>query len=174
MIEPTWNRISAIHLEDDGTVGAVWLALDTVTSVLHIYDAAVFKQEVEVVIREGIACRGRRIPLAWRKQDKPMAEQLLEHGINVLHDPCGDTQAYAEVISREIWSRLRTGRLRVDKTVAEWLREYKNYYKDRGQVPLAGFPLMAATRHAIEMLNWAQPEHMPGSRRLNHPKVAIV
>ena len=174
MIHPTWKRISGLHVEDDGTVGAVWLAHDTTTSTVHCYDAAVFRTEVQAVIMEAIASRGRHFPMAWRKQDKPFADDLLKAGVNILPDHCDDNQAVAEVISREVWQRLRTGQFRVERRVGDWLSEYEAFDRDDSKIPLAGYPLMAATRHALEMLSYAKREREPGAKRRNFRKVAIV
>jgi len=174
MIDSTWKRIAGVHTEEDGTVGVVWLAHDTMSSVVHCYDAALFKREVFAVIAEGIGARGRHYPLAWRKKDEAFCKKLQDAGINVLPEPCSDAQSVAEVISREIWQKLRTSQFRVERRVGEWLAEYRKFYRDGEAVPKEGFPLMAATRHAIEMLPYAKPERMPGSNRPNAPKLAIV
>lgn len=174
MIEPHWKRITGLHVEEDGTVGAVWLAHDTTSSTVHCYDAAVFRAEVKAVIIEAIAARGRHYPLAWRKQDEPFAEALRDGGVKVIPEHCADNQAVAEVISRDIWQKLRTGQFRVERRVGEWLKEYQDFDRQDSKVPTSGFPLMAATRHAIEMLPYAKPEKHPGRKRQNYRKVAIV
>lgn len=174
MLDPTWRRVSGFHLEETGELGVVWLAHDTVTSIVHCYDAAIFRREVPVVIGEGIAGRGRWIPMAWRKQDQEFADKLLDAGINILPDPCADNQAMAEVLSREVWQRLRSSQFRVDSRVAEWKAEFQNFYRDKSNVPISGFPLMAATRHAVEMLAYARAERMPGSKKPNYPRVPIA
>lgn len=174
MLDPTWKRIAGIHVEDDGVVGAVWMALDWVANVVHVYDAARLDNEVPAVIVEAIAARGRHYPLAWRKPDKDFADRLLAGGVNVLPDPCTDNQAMAEVVSREIQQKIRTGQFRVDKRVGSWKSEYTNFAKDGNHVPRAGFPLMAATRHCIEMLPCAEPERQPGRDMLNHRKVRVI
>lgn len=176
MIEPTWKRIAGVHLEDNGTVGAVWLAWDTVTSVVHVYDAALFATEVPVVIEDGIAARGRYYPVAWAEKDKAFADALLDAGINMLPDGCKDDQPMAELVSRRIWQMLRGSRFRVDKRVRQWLREYNQFDRDEAQIPMKGFPLMAATRHAVEMLDYAVAEsthHIAGEER-NAPRLAII
>lgn len=174
MIEPTWKRIAGFHLEEDGTLGAIWLAHDDVASVVHLYDAALFKREVPAVICEGIAARGRHFPMAWRKKDSAMAEKLDEAGVYTMPDPCADDPAMAEVISRDIWQRLRTGQFRVERRVGEWLDEYRKFYREGQAIPKAGFPLMAATRHAIEMLPYAQAEFGARQSSTNHPEMSIV
>lgn len=174
MVEPTWRRIAGIHVQEDGDIGVVWLALDPLADVTHLYDAALFKREVLAVIGEGISARGRWIPLAWHKDANEFADKLLDRGINCLPEPCADNQSVAEVISREIWQRMRTSRFRVDQRVGEWLDEFRTFYRDGSKIPTDSHPLMAATRHAIEMLQYAKPQSSPGSNRPNAPKLAIV
>jgi len=174
MIDPTWKRIAGFHLEDDGTLGAVWLAHDDISSIVHLYDAALFTREVPAVICTGIAARGRHLPMAWRKKDEAMSEKLDEAGVYMLPDPSADDPAMAEVISRDIWQRLRTGQFRVEKRVGEWLEEYRKFYRDGQAIPKAGFPLMAATRHAIEMLPYATAEYSGRKSMSNHPTMSIV
>lgn len=161
-------------MEQDGTVGVVWLALDPQTSVVHCYDVALFTREVEAVISTGIAARGRHYPMAWTNKDRGLADTLEEAGVNILPEPSPNDPAMAEIISRGIWQRLRASQFRVDRSVGEWLEEYKKYFRDENKVPEKGFPLMAATRHAIKMLDWAEAEYSPGRAKINYPKVAIV
>ena len=174
MIEPTWRRIGAIHLESDGTLGVVWLAHDHVANVVYCYDAAVFRPDVPAVINEAIAARGRHIPLAWRKKDQEIADRLMEAGMNVLPDPSTDESGIIEMLSREIWQKMRTSQFRVDERVGEWLKEYRMFFKDGFNVPDKGFPLMSATRHAVQMLEWAESEISPHDSMNNYPKVNVI
>lgn len=174
MIQASWKRIAGMHVDDDGSVGVVWLAHDEPNTTVHVYDAAIFRLEVRAVIAEGIGARGRHFPLAWRQKDKAFADDLQDAGINVIPEACVDNQAMAEVLSREIWQKLRTGQFRVERRVGDWLKEYRRYDRDETQVPTSGFPLMSATRHGIEMLPYAKPERVPGDKQPNHPKLALI
>lgn len=174
MVDPTWQRIAGLHFQDDGTLGVVWLARDLMNDTVHVYDCALFRREVPAVIGEGISARGKWIPVAWHKDAQEMADSLLNRGINMLPEPSADSQAMAEVISREIWQRIRSSRLRVDTTAAEWMDEYRTHYFKDSKVPIEGHPLMAATRHAIEQLVYARAQSMPGSKKPNRPQVAII
>jgi hypothetical protein len=174
MIEPTWKRIAAFHCEDDGTLGAVWFGYDDMTGVAHLYDVALFRNEIMLVMTDGIAARGRHIPLAWAKKDKSFADEFLNAGINVLPDHCVDTPADIAVWTKDVTKYLKTNRLKVEKRLGEWLREYKDYHKDGSSIPVHGFPLMSATRHAIQRINYAQAESFGKLHRRNHPKLAIV
>jgi hypothetical protein len=161
-------------MEQDGTVGVVWLAQDPTTSVVHCYDVALFAREIEAVITTGITARGRHYPMAWRQKDKGLADTLETAGVNILPDPSPDDPAMTEIIARGIWQRLRTNQFRVDRSVGEWLEEYRKFFRDDDKIPEKGFPLMAATRHAMSMVDWAKAEHGYGRVTKNHPDVAIV
>jgi hypothetical protein len=174
VIPDYWKRIAGMHADEDGTVGVVWLAIDDRSSVIHCYDAATFKTEVLAVIADSVHARGRWIPVAWRKKDEPFANKLMDRKINVLPEPSSDSAAVVEVVSRDIWLRMRGSRFKVDETVYPWLEEFNVFYRDESKVPDKGFPLMAATRHAMEQLPYAKAQVMPGSKRPNHPKVAIL
>jgi hypothetical protein len=173
MIAPEWKRIAGLHVLDDGNIGVVWMALDTDTDTIHLYDCCLFRSEVLAVISEGINARGRWVPISWEKGAKDMSEKLLERGCNMLPEPISDTDALREVASRDIWERLRTKRLKADKRLSEWIDEYKSYYRDGSKVPNGSFPLMAATRHAVGNLNYAKRQ-APKRSTQNYPKLAII
>ena len=173
-IHPSWARIAGIHLQDDGSSGAVWLALDTSRDVAYLYDCCIFRREVLAVIAEGLNARGRMIPVAWERAAKAMADKLFERGCNMLPEPNEDTPGMAEQNSREIWARLRSGRLIASEYAVEWLDEFRDFRRDESKLPIHSYPLMAATRHAVAMINYARREALPGTRKAPRPKVAIV
>jgi hypothetical protein len=174
VIDPTWRRIAGVQSQDDGLMAAVWMAHDKASDVIHLYDACIFRREVMAVIAEGLNARGRWIPVAWDASAKDMTSTLLDRGVNILPEPCKTSQASAEVVSREIWERMRTGRFKVDKRLAEWLDEYKSFYRQDAQVPLSGHPLMSATRYAVEQLPYARRQAQTRAGTGNFPKLAIV
>lgn len=175
MIQSYWRRISGVHLQEDGATACVWLAHDRHTDVVHLYDCAVFRREVLAVIAEGLSARGRWIPVAWRKEDKALADDLLERGVNIISEPCEDNDGFTEIITRDLWGRMRSGRLKVDKRLSEWMDEFKDFRRHEQKVPETGFPLMAATRHAIAMHDaWARAESPPSAMGANHPNLTVV
>jgi hypothetical protein len=174
MIEGHWRRISGVHVQDDGTIGVAWMAHDKDADCIHLYDACVFRREVIAVIAEGLNARGRWIPVAWEKAAKGMADKLLDRGCNMLPEPSDDADALAEVTSRDIWERMRSGRFKVDKRLAEWLDEFKTFTREDSKVPKTNHPLMAATRHAVAQLDYAKRQAPKGQRKTLYPKVAIV
>lgn len=174
MIDPLWRRICGLHIEDEGHVGAVWIAHDKETDTLHAYDCAIVRKEVLAVISECLNSRGRWIPIAWEKSAKAMADQLIDRGCNMLPETDTETKAIREMSTREIWERMRTGRFKVDKRLSEWLDEYKTFNREDSQVPNAKHPLMSATRHAVAQLDYAIRQRTTHKTQRNFPKVAIV
>lgn len=175
MLQPDWKRIAGISTEQDGTIGAVWLAVDRYADTVHLYDCCIFRREVPAVIAEGLNARGRWIPIAWEKSAKGMADMLLDRGCSMIYDPFTDDEVTSEVISRTIWERMRSGRFKVDKRNAEWLDEYKQFFRQEQKIPKTGFPLMSATRNAIGMADeYAHPESPAHSHKKNYAEMAII
>lgn len=174
MIAPEWKRIAGIHMQEDGVISAVWMARDPMADVIHLYDACVFKREVLAVIGEGLNARGRWIPVAWESGARDMADKLLERGCNMIPEPVKDTDAMAEVVSRDVWERMRSGRFKVDRRLAEWLDEFKSYNRTDAKVPRNSHPLMAATRHAVAKIEYARRQAAKLGLNKNFPRVAIV
>lgn len=174
-VREDWPRIAGVHLTDDGTLAAIWLAHDRTADTAHLYDAALFRREVIAVVAEGMAARDRKISVAWHKEAKPFVEQLLDRGIRTLPEPAEDSEEFAEVVSREIWSRMRTGRFKVDRRLSEVLDELKEFRRDDQKIPIGRFPLMAAIRHAMACFDYARPLTPIGApARDNFAKIAIV
>lgn len=174
MIAPEWRRIAGIHVQNDAEIGAVWLAHDKATDTIHVYDACLFKREVLAVIAEGLNARGRWIPVAWEAASKDFAEKLLERGCNTIPEGVHETDALAELMTRDISERMRTGRFKIDKRVAEWLVEFKSHRREDSKVPRTSSPLMSATRYAVASISYAKRQGPAGKAAANYPKVAIL
>jgi hypothetical protein len=174
MIDSQLKRICGIHVEEDGTLGAVWLGHDLLDDSIHLYDSCKFTREVPIVIAEGLNARGRWIPIAWHKSAEAFVQDLSKRGCRMLFDGSNDTGALAEAISRDIWERMRTHRFKVDKRLMDWREENKAFDKKDSKIPTDNFPLMAATRHAMSQLNFARRQASKKKTQRTFPKVAIV
>jgi len=172
LIDPTWKRICGLQIEDSGDISAVWLAHDANTDTVHIYDACSFKDEVPVVIAEGLNARGRHIPISWSKKHKAIKEQLEERGCRFIPEPLDDSEAYTKKLVDEVEERFKTRRLRVDKRLKNWHDEYKTLFERESKTPVSGYPLMAATRHAIGNLKRARGKFRKKVRK--YPQVAMI
>ena len=171
MIDPTWKRIAGLHVADDGDISLAWLAHDKESDCITLYDACVFRREVLAVIAEGINARGRWIPIAWQRDAKDLSAELYERGCKMLHDP---VENIVERSSADIWERMRSKRLKVDKRLSEWLEEFRRFFQEDAQIPLSGYPFMLATCHAIANLKYAKRQSAKRTPGVNHPKVAII
>jgi hypothetical protein len=174
LISSEWKRIAGVHLKEEGDIAAIWLAHDKDADVIHVYDACTFRLEVLPVIAEGLNARGRWIPVAWDSESKAMSDKLLDRGCNMLRDPNENSPAVAEVISREIWERMRTGRFKVDKRLKNWTDEFSAFQRENSKVPTRTFPLMAATRHAMSQLTYARRLQSTKSKPAQAARIAIV
>jgi len=172
-MNPELKRIAGIHADAEGLLAAVWLAHDKIADLVTVYDCCIFRSEVFAVIGEGLNARGRWIPIAWENKAEEIGKKLQERGCNLLHEPVKETPALAEVTSREIWERMRTGRFKVDKRLAEWLDEFDLFTKQEGKIPVDSSPLMAATRYAIGQLAYARRLQSP-RKTTSYPKVAMI
>lgn len=175
MIGEDWPRVAAISVEDNGDIAAVWLAFERATDTVHLYDACRMNHEALAIIAEALNARGRFIPVAWTSSSAAIAKDLLDRGVNTMHDQADEGEAITEVVSRTIWERMRTGRFRVERRLTEWLDEMKRCQFDvTGKIPRKGFPLMAATRHALQMLDRGRKTPGSVSRRQLYPNIAVV
>lgn len=169
MISNEWKRICGLHIAKDGTMAGVWLAHDTDTDTVHLWDAANFDNEVPVVIAEGLNARGRDAPVAWRKKKKTLANQLKERGCNMLHDPVDEE--VVDTVAREIRERIRTSRFKVDKRLKNWQEEYVKFQRDGDSDE---FPLMAATINAVAMLDRARGKPKRRRQQQRYPQMSIA
>jgi hypothetical protein len=169
-----WKRIAGVDVEDAGLVACVWLGYDKISDVVTLYDCCKFNAEVLAVIAEGVNARGRWIPVAWNVTDKDFTVKLEERGCNMLYDGVTETPQLAELVSRDIWERMRTGRFKVDKRMAEWLSEFSLFHKDAGKIPTDGYPLMAATRNAVSQLAYAKRLQSPAKSTVKQRRIAMI
>jgi hypothetical protein len=171
---PDARRICGIEVEDDGTIAVVWMGHDKLSDVVTMYDCCRFNAEVLAVISEGLNARGRWIPIAWNVEDKDFSDKLLDRGCNMLFDGLKETPQMAEMSSRDIEERMRTGRFKVDRRLAEWLSEFELFGKEGGKIPTSGYPLMAATRYAIAQMDSAKRLQQPRKSKINERRIAMI
>ena len=82
-----------------------------------------------------------------------------DHG---LHLEAADNAVEAGIT--EVWTRLVTGRLKVQAHLSQWLSEYRQYHRDKnGQVVKANDHLMDATRYLL--LSGTQYMRLPPQRK---------
>lgn len=141
---------------------------------IHLYDTAVFRREVPVVIAEGINARARWIPVAWPPEAEELAKGLEERGCRMQPEACTNTQQAIEWQSIDIEERMRSQRWKVDRRLGDWLEEFRTFTREDGKVPMGTHPLMAASRYLLTDIKDARRQigHRKGGAL--HPRVAII
>src|SRR5258708_37198627 len=85
---------------------------------------------------------------------EPLKNIYLGHGVAMLpeHATYGDDRGNAvEPGIEEMLERMRTGRFKVFRHLAEWFEEFRSYHREDGKVVRLRDDLMAATRYALMM-----------------------
>jgi hypothetical protein len=170
----SWPRIAGLHYQRDGKVAVVWCAHEKAKDLVHVFDATVFPRDLPIVITHALRGRGKTIPVAWSKGQKEFADQLLECGVSMTVDPVQDTDMALEAISRDVWGRMRSERLKVARHLTAWLDEYQSFGREDNKIPRDSHPLMIATMNAVASLAEARAPQPEGIKRNNYPKVAII
>jgi len=138
-----WNKTAAI-----------FGALDRDTDVLYLYSEH-YKGEAEPVIHaQGIKARGNWIPgridPAARGRGQRDGEQLLHDYRNLGLKVTPAINAVESGIYK-VWERLSTGRLKVFKSLENWLAEFRIYRRDeKGKIIKDFDHLMDSTRYLIQ------------------------
>lgn len=168
------RRIAAVECEDEGLIAAVWIGYDKLSDVVTMYDCCKFNAEVLAVIAEGMNARGRWIPVAWESGSQDFSSSLKERGCNTLYEGFKETPQMAEMASRDIEERMRTGRFKVDRRLAEWLKEFELFGKEGGKIPRKGYPLMSATRYAMSNLKYAKRLQTRKKGAVHQRRIAMI
>lgn len=172
MIPRGHKGIAGMHVSKTGEIAVVWLSLDQVVDDVTVVDAALFKSEVPIVIAESINARGRWIPIAWNHEE--MMQSLLDRGCRMLPEKTSDSEEMAEIVSRDIWERMRTQRMHFNKRLKNWIEEAISLERNNNKIPKDSHPLMAATRLAISELRYARRNEPVKKHKKNFVRQAIV
>jgi hypothetical protein len=156
---------------------AVWLAWDRQTDTVYLW-SEYYKGNAEPVIHaQGIKARGDWMPgvvdPASRGRNQKDGTKLFDEYRNLgLYLFNADNAVEAGIY--KVWMRLSTGRLKVFKSLQNWLAEYRIYRRDEDGKVVKDFDhLMDCTRYGIATgLNMAitrpfdeDDEDLPNSRK---------
>jgi hypothetical protein len=137
-----WNRTAVI-----------WGALDRESDTLYLYSEHYRGQAEPSIHAEGIRARGAWIPgvidPAARGRSQGDGSQLIQMYIDLGLDIEVAKNAVESGIY-EMWQRLSSGRLKVFKSLTNWLTEFRLYRRDEnGKIVKENDHLMDATRYVI-------------------------
>ena len=137
-----WNRTAA-----------VWAAIDRDSDVAYLYSEHYRGKAEPAVHAQSIRARGDWIPgvidPASHGSNQGDGEQLITQyrafGLNLIS---ADNAVEAGILA--VWQRLSEGRLKVFKTLQNWLAEYRMYRRDEnGKIVKENDHLMDATRYLV-------------------------
>lgn len=149
-IPPHWPRAYGLDVGWNRTA-AVWAATDRDTGVTYLYDEHYRGQAEPSVHAEAIRARGAWIPgaidPAARGRGQADGRQLLQAYLDLGLELTPAANA-VEAGIHAVWLQLSAGRLRVFRSCANWLAEYRVYRRDEaGRVVKQHDHLMDATRY---------------------------
>lgn len=167
-----WPRLFGL---DPGlnTTAAVWGALDNDTDVLYLYSEHYIKEALPAVHAQAIRARGHWIPGMIDPSSHNRSALSFEAPLEVYrkmglrlreanNKVGGDTGGIYEV-----YERLATGRLKVYRTLSNWLREFRQYSRDKkGRIVKHDDHLMDATRYLVMGLQNAALPHPDNVMRI--------
>ena len=147
-----WPRVYALDVGWNRTA-AIWLAIDRESQTVYAYSEHYRGQAEPSVHAEAIRARGEWIPgvidPAARGRSQKDGEQLLQQYTDLgLNLTAADNAVEAGIYA--VWQRLSGGRLKVFRTLQNWLAEYRVYRRDdKGRVVKSNDHLQDATRYGI-------------------------
>jgi phage terminase large subunit-like protein len=154
---------------------AVWAAHDRDNDILYL-DSEYARSEGEPSIHAaGIRGRGGWIPgvidPAANGRSQIDGRQLLQmyRDLGLEISPADNS---VETGIYEVWTRMCSGRLKVFRSLAEWLREFRQYHRDeKGRIVKSNDHLMDATRYRAMHLDRLKtpPVKKEPERRLREP-----
>lgn len=163
-----WAVLGGIDFGWDHPTAAVKIAWDRDADCIYVVAAYRVKEQTPVIHAAALKAWGKSLKWAWPhdglQHDKGSGEQLAElyrlQGLELLPERAtfDDGSNGVEAGLMDMLDRMQTGRLKVSKHLAEWFDEFRLYHRKDGKVVKERDDLMSATRYAIMMLRFAEPE----------------
>lgn len=149
---PYWTRSYGMDVGWNRTA-AIWQAHDKDADIVYLWSEHYRGQAEPSIHAEAIRSRGAWmlgvIDPASRGRGQSDGQQLFRNYIDLgLNLSLAENGVEAGLF--DVWQRLSTGRLKVFKTLQNWLSEYRIYRRDeKGKIVKEGDHLMDATRYLI-------------------------
>lgn len=182
-----WPRIAGIDFGWNHPTASVWLAHDTETDTIYVYDAYRQSEQTPIIHAAAIRERGDWMPIAWPldglQTEKGTGVQLKElyrkQGLKMLFDHAkyaDDRGNKVEPGVLDMLQRMQTGRFKVFSSLTEWIEEFRLYHRKEGKIVPIFDDLMAATRYALMMLRHAKTKSAGGAKgsKLRYKPTGIV
>lgn len=165
-----WHQINGADFGWEHPTAFVNLCYDPDTDCIHLTKAYRQKEQLPLVHAAAVRPWGIWIPVAWPHDalmhDKggsceQLSKQYEDLGLAMLseHATFGDKRGNGvEAGIMDILGRMQTGRFKVDMNLADWWTEFRMYHRKDGKIVKNMDDLLDATRYAVMMLRFAQPQ----------------
>lgn len=162
-----WAKLWAIDFGMGHPFAAVLLLWDRDLDVLHVHKT--IKMADAIIMQHAARMKqvAAAVPVAWphdghqrdRQSGEPMSRLYKAEGLQMYHEhatwPTGGYSMEAGLT--EMDERMKNGKLKVSRELAEWLEEYRFYHRKDGVVVPLKDDLMSATRVGVMMKRIAKP-----------------
>jgi hypothetical protein len=147
-----WPRAYGLDVGWNKTA-AIWAARDNEAGVIYLYSEHYMGKEEPIVHTEAIKSRGAWIPgvidPAARGRSQIDGRQLIQ-----IYRECGlhleEADNAVESGIYQVWQLMSSGKLKVFRSLGNWLSEFRLYQRDRdGKIVTQNDHLMDATRYLI-------------------------
>lgn len=174
-IPGNWKQIIGLDFGWDHPTAAVKLAYDVENDCAHVVGAYRQKKQTPVIHASAIKRWGQWVPVAWPRDglqtDKGSGSQIAQlygdEGLNMISEfaQFPDKRGVGvEAGLLDMQQRFDRGGMKVDRTLREWIDEYRMYHRVDGKVVALNEDLMCATRYATVMLRYAMSQEQVDSR----------
>jgi hypothetical protein len=163
-----WPTIGGLDFGWDHPTAAVKIAWDRDFDIVHVLNAYRVREQTPVIHAAALESWGKALPWAWPhdglQHDKgsgnQLASQYRTRGLNLLPERATfeDGSFGLEAGVSEMLERMQTGRWKVAKHLNEWFEEFRLYHRKDGLIVKERDDLMSASRYAMMMLRYAEPE----------------
>lgn len=167
-----YRRIVGLDFGVSHPTAAIWMAYDSDSDTVYVYDIYKSKDNDLVQHADAINSRGKWIPVAWPHDGlktemgsgKSYADLYREKEVNMLRmsarydNKTGGRQA-VEPITDSILNRMQAGRFKVFSHLRDWFSEKNSYHRKDGKIVDYNDDLMSATRYGAMMLRFARTQN---------------
>jgi phage terminase large subunit-like protein len=152
VIPPYYPRAYALDVGWNKTA-VIWGARDPDSGVIYLYSEHDAGQQEPVLHSQAIKARGARVPgvcdPAARGRSQIDGRQLIQ-----IYRECGlhleEADNTVEAGIYQVWQLMSSGKLKVFRSLGNWLSEFRLYQRDRdGKIVKQNDHLMDATRYLI-------------------------
>jgi len=182
-IPATWPQIIGLDFGIEHPTAAARLAWDRDSDTVYLTHVYRQKDVIPPLVVPALHAWGDWIPVAWPhdglQRDKGSGEQLAEiyrkHGANMLFEsatfPDGTNGLEAGVM--EMFTRMKTAKLKIFDTCPQFFEEYRMYHRKDGLIVKLQDDILSAVRYGLMMLREAitkpQPKTAYYHRQINSP-----